>query len=71
MAKTHYKIIGTDARNQGQTEFEYQNQTACGYVRDSVTDNPDQVDCELCWRSKHMEHTKAINSSFSDSQGCY
>jgi len=71
MKKTHYKIRGVDARNAGQTDFEHTHQTACGYVRDSVTTNGDNVDCKLCLKSIHMIHYHAINKTFTDSQGCY
>lgn len=66
MAKTHYKISGVDCRNQGQTEFEYSHQTACGYVRESVSANGDDVDCELCLKSIHMVHYHSINNT-----GCH
>ena len=71
MQKTHLRVVGDDCRNQGQTEHEYTHQTACGYVRESVTTNGDAVDCKLCLQSTHMAHYHAINGSFSDSQGCY
>jgi hypothetical protein len=71
MAKTHYKISGNDHRSQGQSEFEYSHQTACGYVRESVTTNGDYVDCKWCLNSIHMINYHAINKTFSDSQGCY
>ncbi|ATC60212.1 hypothetical protein [Vibrio anguillarum] len=54
MAKTHLKVSGVDARESGQTQFEYDHQTACGYVRNSVTINMDDVDCQHCLRSKEI-----------------
>ncbi len=45
--------------------------TACGYVRDSVTRNMDDVDCKHCLRSKEMQHYHQLNRSLTDSQGCY
>lgn len=71
MPKTHLKITGVDARDCGQTEFEYTHQTACGYVRDNVTRNMDKVDCRLCLRSEEMKHYHQINKTLSDSQGCH
>ncbi|MBF4340770.1 hypothetical protein EAY39_08200 [Vibrio anguillarum] len=71
MAKTHLKITGVDARDKGQTDYEYSHQTACGYVRSNVTRNMDSVDCFYCLRSKEMEHYHQINNAISDSQGCY
>ncbi|MCC3804049.1 hypothetical protein IB292_03250 [Vibrio parahaemolyticus] len=71
MAKTHLKVTGVDARNSGQTQFEYTHQTACGYVRDNVTRNMDHVDCFYCLRSKEMQHYHQINKSLTDSQCCY
>lgn len=71
MAKMHYQTFGNDRRNQGQTEFERSHQTACGYVRDNVTTNGDDVDCKMCLSSIHMVHYHAINKTFADSQGCY
>jgi hypothetical protein len=61
MSKVHYKITGVDFRKNGQTEYEYIHQAACGYVRNEVTPNGDHVDCELCLRSIHMVHYHAIN----------
>ncbi len=52
MTKTHYRVRGVDARRMGQTEFEYTHQTACGYVRDAVTNKAEEVDCALC--KKHI-----------------
>ncbi|MDH0450897.1 hypothetical protein [Shewanella sp. GD04112] len=71
MAKTHLKIIGVDRRSQGQSQFEHDHQTACGFVRVQVTSNMDQVDCLFCLRSKEMLHYHQINNSLTDSQGCY
>ncbi|OEE38252.1 hypothetical protein A1QO_02425 [Vibrio genomosp. F10 str. ZF-129] len=71
MAKTHLKVSGVDARESGQTQFEYDHQTACGYVRDSVTRNMDHVDCKHCLRSKEMQHYHQLNRTLTDSQGCY
>ena len=67
----HYKIAGVDARDRGQTEFEYTHQSACGYVRNNVTRDGDAVDCKSCLRSIHMVHFHAINKTLTDSQGCY
>lgn len=47
-AKTHLKVNGVDARNQGQTQFEYDHQSACGYVRDLVVKKPELVTCKHC-----------------------
>lgn len=71
MSKTHLKVSGVDCREQGQTEYEYEHQAACGYVRDEVTSNGDNVDCKWCLNSIHMVHYHAINKTFADSQGCY
>ena len=68
-SKTHFKILGVDARKSGQSEFEYTHQAACGYVRDIVTTDGDHVDCELCLSSKEMEHYHQINSCLTDSSG--
>jgi len=71
MSKTHLKVAGVDCRNQGQTEFEYTHQTACGYVRNQVTTDGDNVDCFFCLRSKEMEHYHQLNNTLTDSSGCY
>lgn len=70
MAKTHFKVDGVDCRDIGQTEFEYTHQTACGYVRENVSRNGDDVDYKLCLKSEDMEHYHKINGTLSDSQGC-
>lgn len=67
--KTHFRIIGVDCRDGGQTEFEYTHQTACGYVRDKVSFDGDCVDCKFCLRSDGMKHYHAINKTLTDSQG--
>jgi len=54
MSKTHLKIDALDCRSQGQTEFEYSHQTACGYVRKLVIRNKDLVNCFYCLRSKDV-----------------
>jgi hypothetical protein len=48
MAKVHLKITGVDARSQGQTEHENSHQTACGFVRDNVTKNNENITCFYC-----------------------
>lgn len=55
MSKTHLKVTGADHRNSGQTQFEYDHQTACGYVRDNITRNSKQVDCKLCIKAKKIK----------------
>jgi len=46
--ETHkYKFTG-DHRSQGQTLFEMNHTTACGYVRDSVTEIDRLVTCKIC-----------------------
>ena len=64
MAKVHLKVKGVDARGHGQTQFEYDHQAACGYVRDNVTSDIDDVDCFYCLRSKEMQERK-INKSLT------
>jgi len=68
--KTHYKIH-IDFRDRGQTQYEYDHSSACGYVRKNVSSNGDNVDCRLCLDSIHMVNYHAINKTFSDSQGCF
>ncbi len=71
MNKTHLKVNGADYRDSGQTEYEYEHQAACGYVRKSVSRNEDSVDCRHCLNSIHMISYHAINKTGTDSQGCY
>ena len=54
MSKTHYRVVGIDCRNQGQSEYEFNHQTACGYVRDDVSIDPGKVTCKLCLRSGNI-----------------
>ena len=70
MPQTHYKVLGIDARNQGQSQYEFDHQAACGYVRDEVTKNGDAVTCKLCLRSEHMKQYHRINGTLTDSSGC-
>lgn len=67
----HLKVTGVDCRSQGQTEHEFKHQSACGYVRENITTNMDNVDCKHCLNSIHMVHYHAINKTLTDSQGCY
>lgn len=69
--KTHFKVDGVDCRGLGQSEYELNHQTACGYVREQVSKSGDEVDCKLCLNSIHMVHYHAVNKTLSDSQGCY
>jgi len=55
-AKVHLKTFGVDARNQGQTQFEYDHQAACGYVRNLVTKDKSKVTCLFC--KKQINATK-------------
>ena len=55
MSKTHLRVSGVDKRNQGQTEFEFTHQSACGYVRDKITVNHWEVDCFYCKRTKEFD----------------
>lgn len=48
MPKIHFNSKLFDARAQGQTEFEYNHQTLCGYVRDNVTTDREKVMCFYC-----------------------
>jgi hypothetical protein len=50
LLKTHKNISGIDARMFGQKQYEFDHQTACGYVRDKVTHLNELVDCKLCLR---------------------
>ncbi|HHE0459689.1 TPA: hypothetical protein ACN331_002526 [Vibrio parahaemolyticus] len=67
MAKTHLNVPGVDARDSGQTQFEFTHQTACGFVREQVTTNKDSVDCFYCLRSEEMKHHFQLNKTVSDS----
>ena len=46
----HLQVTGVDCRNQGQSEYEYRHQTACGYVRHKVTFIISDVTCKICLR---------------------
>lgn len=59
MTKTHFKYIAADARDRGQTDHEYHHQTACGYVRDDVTNSPRDVDCTHCLASGRVPNNPA------------
>ena len=57
--KTHKRAFGADCRSLGQTEFEYTHTALCGYVRENVTFNDDDVTCKLCLRE--LTTPKAVN----------
>lgn len=65
MPKTHFKILGVDRRSQGQTEHEFNHQTACGYVRGRITRNKHEVDCKLCLRE--IEKNEGVIDTYYDS----
>jgi len=46
--KMHKRKRGDDYRQHGQTDEEYSHTTLCGYVRERVTDNDDEVTCKHC-----------------------
>lgn len=46
--KVHLQHKALDCRDMGQTEFEYNNQSLCGYVRDIVSSSVSDVTCKLC-----------------------
>ncbi len=71
MSKTHLKITGADCRKMGQTQHEYDHQTACGYVRTKVTRKENDVDCFHCRNSIHMVKYHAVNKTKSESHGFY
>jgi len=60
MSKTHLKVSGVDCRNQGQTEYEYSHQTACGYIRQNVTRVTADVTCFYCLRTDEMKAIKQV-----------
>ena len=60
--KTHLRVTGVDYRTCGQTEFEYSHQAKCGYVRDLVSWDINDVTCKLCIREAAKEGLKAENN---------
>ena len=48
--KIHFRQSHSNHRGGGQTEHEASHSTACGFVRDSVTTQPEKVSCKLCLR---------------------
>ena len=70
MSKVHIRHRAVDYRHMSQTQYEYDHQTGCGYVRENVTYDGDFVTCKLCLKSDAMEHYRQINQAFSDSSGC-
>ena len=48
MSKVHLKVRGVDCRGQGQSEYEYTHQSACGYVREEVRVMEHEVTCKFC-----------------------
>lgn len=58
MSKTHLRIIGVDCRDQGQTEYEYTHQAACGYVRKNITTQTHEVTCFYCKRSDEFQESE-------------
>ncbi len=48
--KIHFKVVGFDHRNNGQSEYYFNNQAACGFAGVTVTKDKAEVDCKLCNR---------------------
>ncbi len=46
--RVHYKVHGADLRSQGQTDYEYNNQTACGRAGLPTTRIEKDVTCKVC-----------------------
>ncbi len=63
MKKVHLKILGVDARDAGQTEYEHSHQSACGYVRNNVTRDTSKVDCFFCKRTEAFSLRKQTEMS--------
>ena len=55
MSKVHLRVDGVDCRNQGQTQYEYTHQTACGYVRDNISVKFYEVTCFYCKRTPEFD----------------
>jgi len=58
--KTHFMKKGADYRGCGQTDFEYANNSLCGYVRKLVTENEGMVTCYYCKRL--MKNAKTVRT---------
>jgi len=48
--KTHKRVSGPDHRNAGQTTYEFEHTSACGYVRGNLARHDDEVTCKVCLR---------------------
>jgi len=46
----HKRVVGINYRDQGQTEYEYQHTSLCGYVRKNVSFDDKEVTCFYCKR---------------------
>lgn len=68
--KTHYRHVPASAAIFGEGVVDLDHHTACGYIRENVTKNGDNVDCKICLKSEHMKHYHQINATGTDSQGC-
>ena len=44
----HLQVPGVDYRKHGQTNYEFEHQAACGYVRKYVTRDKKIVECKYC-----------------------
>ena len=54
MPRVHKFVRGEDYRRRGQTEHEYAHTTTCGYVRDNVTTDDEEVTCYFC-KNKELQ----------------
>lgn len=58
MFKVHKFERGSDCRNMGQSDFEYEHTAVCGYVRKNVTKDDSKVTCFYC--KKQMNKRQEI-----------
>ncbi len=53
--KTHFHTTNRAVLAACPDYYTWSKQTACGYMRELVTSNPNDVDCLYCLRSEQMK----------------
>lgn len=63
--KKHLRVTAADMRDLGQSEHEYTHQSACGYIRDNVTNNYFEVTCFYCKRTPEYDYQENNSEDIS------
>lgn len=61
MSKAHLKVTRQASRHQTMSDFDFNHQSACGYIRDNATKNIEKVNCFYCLRTEQAKQLTKPN----------